>query len=583
MDDPDGQPIGLAPITLADRPHFDRAFAALQQPITDYSFASTFVWSASLKLYWARLDQHLCLFANGTGDLTMLMPPIPEPGAPVGTLKACIDHCFEVMDAYNARHANRTHSRIEYVSDEMLEHISGARGVTLSATPMSGDYVYDMARMIDLAGGSLKSKRHARSKFMRLYPDHRTEPLTENHVPACMELLEHWHQRGDDSHEGEVNDAHIGSDILRHREAVSCQMALKHWRTLGLKAMSLFVGERLIGFTFGEALSPTQASILIEKTHPDYDGAAQFIFSEFCRQYWSEFPECNAGDDWGIPSLRFTKESYRPIRLLSKYVLTRQAPVVVGAPAIDMPVENPSHAVAAASGDGAHAQARDDNDPAAAVVANLGTPVLASQAAPLPIELRIARVEDVPAILELEHACFNTLEETFNRRQVRYLVGSPRATVTLAQCDGRIVGWSVGLVRQHRRSRSGRIYAVAVHPQSQGRRLGQSLVEHTLEALGLLGIERVFLEVREGNDAAIRLYRKLGFVDQKRLPNYYGPGRHARSMTLSLLDDREATLFAQTPDLREDRHAIPEEEGRDASHAALDAALQVTRAAASSR
>ncbi|MCX5661606.1 MAG: phosphatidylglycerol lysyltransferase domain-containing protein, partial [Planctomycetota bacterium] len=351
MDDPDGQRFGLAQITLADRPHFDRAFAALKQPITDYSFASTFVWSSSLKLYWARIDQHLCLFANGTGDLTMLMPPIPEPGAREGSLRDALGNCFEVMDAYNARHADRTHSRIEYVSDEMLEMISGVRGFTLSATPMSGDYVYDMARMIDLAGGGLKSKRHARSKFMRLYPDHRTEPLDESHVPACLALLDLWHQNGDASHDGEVNDAHIGSDILRHRETTSCHMALEHWRTLGLRAMSLFVGDKLIGFTLGEALSPTQASILIEKTHPDYDGAAQFIFSEFCRQYWAEFPECNAGDDWGIPSLRFTKESYRPVRLLAKNVLTRQAPVVVGSPAIDMPVEHATHSVANAAGD----------------------------------------------------------------------------------------------------------------------------------------------------------------------------------------------------------------------------------------
>jgi ribosomal-protein-alanine N-acetyltransferase len=287
------------------------------------------------------------------------------------------------------------------------------------------------------------------------------------------------------------------------------------------------VGDKLVGFTLGEALSPTQASILIEKTDPDYDGAAQFIFSEFCRQYWAEYPECNAGDDWGIPSLRFTKESYRPTRLLSKYILTRQVPVVTGAPAIDVPIENPAHSVASG----------------VVATADAGQPTAAAGDVWSP-SLRAARVEDVAAILELESVCFTTLEETFNRRQVRYLIASQRATVTVAENQGRIIGWSVGLVRQHRRSRSGRLYAVAVHPQAQGRRLGRALVEHTLEALATMGIERIYLEVRGDNEAAIHLYKKMGFADHRHLPNYYGQGRHGRSMKLGIITVASDSLFA---------------------------------------
>ena len=77
MDDPDGQRFGLAPIRLTDKPLFDRVFAGLAQPISDYTFANTFVWGSSLALYWQRIDRHLCVFANGSGDLTLLLPPMP--------------------------------------------------------------------------------------------------------------------------------------------------------------------------------------------------------------------------------------------------------------------------------------------------------------------------------------------------------------------------------------------------------------------------------------------------------------------------------------------------------------------------
>jgi ribosomal-protein-alanine N-acetyltransferase len=85
-------------------------------------------------------------------------------------------------------------------------------------------------------------------------------------------------------------------------------------------------------------------------------------------------------------------------------------------------------------------------------------------------------------------------------------------------------------VRQHRRSRSGRLYAIAVHPDAQGKQLGKLLAEHTLSQLARLGIERVYLEVRSDNEPAIALYRKLGFTDHRYLPKYYGPGRDAWRM-----------------------------------------------------
>ena len=60
-------------------------------------------------------------------------------------------------------------------------------------------------------------------------------------------------------------------------------------------------------------------------------GLAQFIFSEFCRQSWSDRPLVNVGDDWGLQTLAWTKQSYRPVKLLNKHVLRKVPAVVSGA------------------------------------------------------------------------------------------------------------------------------------------------------------------------------------------------------------------------------------------------------------
>jgi uncharacterized protein len=328
-DEPDGR-CGLAPVALDDQPIVQSAFSNLAQPVSDYSFASVYIWRSALRLWWTRRHQHVCLFANGFEDLTMLAPPIPEAGATPEGLRRALEDSFEIMDAYNAGHDGAcAGSRIEYVSDEMLERINDVcgDGLRLSAGPMSGDYLYPVGNMIDLPGGCFRSKRRLRLKFLRDNPDYRVEPLGDEHTAACLELLNIWQRHADAKHGGQMteDDARIQTEVLRRRETSAAELSLLHREQLGLRGMVLYSGPTLVGFTLGERLSPAQASIVIEKTHPDYEGAPQFIFSEFCRLCWREYPEINVGDDWGIPTLRFTKESYHPTRRLNKYVLARPA------------------------------------------------------------------------------------------------------------------------------------------------------------------------------------------------------------------------------------------------------------------
>ncbi len=473
------------------------------------------MWADALVLSIARIDRHLCVFGAAGGDLTLIIPPIPEPGASERDMASAIASCFDVMDTHNDRVSDRSRSRIEYVSDEMLERIHGAPGVSLSATPLWSDYVYETQSLVDLAGGSLKSKRHARSKFMREFPSHRTAEIRPEDVETCVELLHRWANHGDQTHEGEVNDTHVGTDVLRHRDLHSTTWLMRNVHALGLANMALWVDDALVGFTVGEQLSPSQAVVMVEKCDAAYPGAAQFIFSEFCRQKWSHCPETNVGDDWGIPSLRFTKQSYRPKRLLAKYTLTRQPVVVVGGLNLnDIPNQNPTHLVESAP-----------------------APVEAARGGGKPV-VREATTSDVPAILEIERACFATADETFNKRQVKALIANPRAPVSVAEVEGKVVGWSVGLTRQHRRSRSGRLYAIAIHPEAQGRKLGRLLALATLGQLADLGMTRIYLEVRADNAPAIGLYRKLGFGFKRDLPNYYGQGRHGIRMVLGVRQPR---------------------------------------------
>lgn len=511
MDDDPLLGFGLRSVQLTDQAALNSYFQSLSEPLSDYTFSQLYTWRNSLRILWREIQGHLCVFANGSGDLTLLMPPIGD-----GNGDRAMREAFEMMDAYNAAKGVPDRSRIEYASEELLKRFDCSK---LAVRPLGTDYLYDVRRMIDLAGGDLSSKRQAKNRFMRNYA-YRVEPYSAaKHLGDCHELLQLWKQHQDAQR---LTDPSINA-IKRQKETLACELTLQCAPELGLKGMVVYVKEQgdraegpgasedthpsplphpypltpnpspdgycLRGFTFGETLGRDQSSIVIEKTDLAVKGLAQFIFSEFCQMYWSDRPLVNVGDDWGLETLAWTKMSYRPVKLLQKHVLRKPAAVQVAIPA-------PQTGAAAAQ--------------------------------PAPAQVRSARKTDVTAAVEIEQKCFSAY--CLTKRQLNYLQQRPSAVFVVAEHEGQIIGEGVCLVRQHKRGRSGRIYSLAVDTAHRGQKIGQRLLTKMLDELGQRGVQRVYLEVEQANTNAIHLYERHGFRPIEVLPDYYGAGKDGLHM-----------------------------------------------------
>ncbi len=502
---PGAASITRSPVTLAEMALFRAAFAQLAEPISDSSFAISYGWCEPLELTYAIIEEHLCLFSAADGDLSMMLPPLALTRSADPRLGACLERCFAVMDEANGP-AAVDRSRIEYVSDEMLLRIRDCDGLSLSATPMPGDYVYPRRAMVELTGGDLKGKRKMRHRFERENPRITTAPITPGDLDECKALLKLWRASADQRHEGEANERLIGTDVLRKRDEGFTLCLLDHLDELGLESMLVRAGGRLVAFTIGERLTPDHAVIYVEKTDSAADGAPQFIFSEFCRVNFPDVSEVNVGDDWGIESLRYTKTSYRPSRMISKSMLSR-----VPVPEVQGVEHNMLRSLRTVP-----------LDPAA--------PALSPASG---VAIRPAQRADAQQIVEIEASAFLE-EDRFSIRQIRRMIDNPRATVLVAEQtrDGSpvILGWAVALVRTHRRWRSGRIYGVAVAHPAKGRGIGRALVQTLIDRLGESDISRVYLEVRADNAPAMTLYESLGFEPIAVLADYYADDIHGVRM-----------------------------------------------------
>ncbi len=76
---------------------------------------------------------------------------------------------------------------------------------------------------------------------------------------------------------------------------------------------------------------------------------------------------------------------------------------------------------------------------------------------------------------------------------------------------------------------------IAVHPELRGQGLGGKLLNHLLREAESREAEKIFLEVRPSNRAALGLYERLGFKVLYRRPRYYVPeGEDALVMVLEV-------------------------------------------------
>ena len=92
-----------------------------------------------------------------------------------------------------------------------------------------------------------------------------------------------------------------------------------------------------------------------------------------------------------------------------------------------------------------------------------------------------------------------------------------------AEEDGRVIGHAVASVVDD----VAELQRIAVAEQARRGGVGSALVDAVVALAEDAGAERILLEVREDNDAAVRFYAARGFTELARRPRYYRDGTTA--------------------------------------------------------
>lgn len=85
----------------------------------------------------------------------------------------------------------------------------------------------------------------------------------------------------------------------------------------------------------------------------------------------------------------------------------------------------------------------------------------------------------------------------------------------------RVNGIVAGFVMSRCAAEEAEILSIAVTARYQGRGFARKLLQLHMGRLAALGVKTLFLEVADSNRPAIALYRKAGFREVAKRPNYY--------------------------------------------------------------
>jgi len=290
-------------ITLEDRDIISKYLSLNKYSACDYSVGNLVLWSPVYNTHFAVVNNMLFIRFMRGEDAYFSFP------LGNGDLK----QAFEWMLAYCEEQNIKFQMNI--VEPDMFEAVErifpGEYEITYIRD--SADYVYSTQDLKNLSGKKYHSKKNHINKFLSTNNDWTYEPISDENTPKCIEMVKEWCiQNG------------CGEDEAKLAEICVAINGIKNRKELNLTGGIIRIADRIIAMTMGERLCDDTFVIHFEKAFSDVDGAYPMINQQFIIHELADYTYVNREEDMGLEGLRRAKESYKPVFMAEKGILTKK-------------------------------------------------------------------------------------------------------------------------------------------------------------------------------------------------------------------------------------------------------------------
>lgn len=294
--------IRFQPLTIKEKALFDRYFREQRYENAHFNFTNLFMWRKIYEVQWAEEDGFLCVKAYWGGN-HFFLPPFGPTENYESIIEKLEGYAKELGAAFEMR-------GVENFVVETLERI---RPGYFSCKPDRDnfDYVYLAEDMIHFKGRKFHQKKNHANFFRKNYPHYEYRPMDAESALACIAFNIEWCKK---------RDCKKGDDLDCEKDAII--EALTNFDTLGFVGGVIYLDNEIKAFTFGEKINSDTVVVHVEKGDTDIRGIYPVINQDFCAANWESVTYINREEDMGVEGLRKAKESYNPVKMIEKSVVT---------------------------------------------------------------------------------------------------------------------------------------------------------------------------------------------------------------------------------------------------------------------
>lgn len=296
--------INFRKVELEDQKAYKPYMAQQQCRSCECTFANLYLWSRFYAVT-ATVENGMLLTKSEEGDYLFYGFPMGKPKY----LKEAVDALYEYSKEKKRKFQMHNVTPEQFA---LLEEIYPGR-FQIEYRRDYADYVYEAEKLAKLSGKKYHGKKNHTNKFKKLYPNWQYERLNDSNVEECFQMALKWRNKNG-----------CGEDPEKNSEMCVTLNSLRLYKELDLRGGVLRAEGNVVAFSIGEPVSDDTFVVHIEKAFADVPGAYPMINQQFVEHEVQGFSYVNREEDMGETGLRSAKESYHPIFMVEKGIVTEK-------------------------------------------------------------------------------------------------------------------------------------------------------------------------------------------------------------------------------------------------------------------
>lgn len=300
-------------ITVEDRSFLEEYLNGYDYKTSGLSFSALYMWRDINRFSWMQSGDYLLLAGISHLELEdgiiepFLFPPLTKTGEydPEGT-RGALEEAKRIFEEKGHPFSIRL---LPFHMIDTIENACPGKMKFIEDRP-NYDYVYRRQDLVELKGRDYHAKKNHLNYFHKNY-QYEYVPLTSAMADDAMRFIDEFNQRKEvPEHEMQMlkMEEQAMEDVFRNLEQV------------GYTAGAILIDGKIEALTIGGTLNKNTITVHVEKANVNFRGLYQAINNEFCINVPPFVKYINREEDMGIPNLRKAKLSYKPVKMVEKYI-----------------------------------------------------------------------------------------------------------------------------------------------------------------------------------------------------------------------------------------------------------------------